>query len=284
MSNSTSELREYLARYGKALQAITRLVKTIETLEGSPIDNLFRMERLIGEVQKAASSLPSDGETKRRIDSWLATFVLRLQTSKGELKRAFGVSLESLLKEKGFELKGQYPELKTGFYTIEVDFDKAQASIWYGPKQELMTRRARLSSPEVAKQLEKFYKTLTERPLNEEGFIKRLYESYLRTLSRVGRKDGEHAPILQVLADYVFFEQDKRFYTDPKREHFKGYGRAFFSYDLYRLHQRKLLGKELSLVVATRADTVRRENFLWVPTDDKGNGTVYAYLYFREVT
>jgi len=283
MPISTSELKEHLVKSGKMLQAVTRLVKAIETLEKNHVDNVHQIERMVANLQKIATSLPSNNETRRMIEAWISECTSRLQTDKGELRRSFGISLENLLKEKGLELKGQYPELKTSFYTIEIDFDKAQASIWYGPKQELMTK-AKLSPPEVTKQLDKVHKTVTGRPLNEEGFIKRLHESYLRTLSRVGRKEGEHAPILQVLADYVFLEQDRRFYTDPKKEHFKGYGRAFFSYDLYRLHQRKLLGKELSLVVATRANTVRRENFLWVPTDDKGNGTVYAYLYFREVT
>jgi len=283
VSVSTSELRDYLTKTGKALQTAIRLVKAIETLEKSPVDNVYRIEKLVGEVQKATAGLPPDGETKRRLDDWVAGCISRLQAHKGELRRAFGVSLESLLKGQGFELKGQYPELRAGFYSIEVDFDKAQASIWYGPKQELMGK-ARLSPSEVAKQVERTHKALTNRPLNEEGFLKRLHEAYLRTLSKIGRKEGEHAPILQVLAEYVFLEQDRRFYTDPRREHFKGYSRAFFSYDLYRLPTRRLLGRELSLVVATRANTVKRENFLWVPTDDRGNGTVYSYLFFREVT
>lgn len=283
MAVPTIELRDYLAKTGKALQTVTRLVKAIETLEKSPVDNVYRIERLVGEVQKATAGLPPDGETKRKLDDWLAGCTSRLQAHKGELRRAFGVSLEGLLKEQGFELKGQYPELRAGFYGIEVDFDKAQAGIWYGPKQELMGK-ARLSPSEVAKQVERTHKALTNRSLNEEGFLKRLHEAYLRSLSKMGRKEGEHAPILQVLVEYVFLEQDRRFYTDPRREHFKGYGRAFFSYDLYRLRQRRLLGRELSLVVATRANTVRRGSFLWVPTDDRGNGTVYAYLHFREVT
>lgn len=283
MSVPTSELRDYLAKTGKALQTVTGLVKAIETLEKSPVDNVYRIEKLVGEVQKATAGLPPDGEIKKKVDGWLSACISRLQAHKGELRRVFGVSLEGLLQGQGFELKGQYPELRAGFYGIEVDFDKAQASIWYGPKQELMGK-ARLSPSEVAKQVERTHKALTNRPLNEEGFLKRLHEAYLSSLSKMGRKEGEHAPILKVLAEYVFLEQDRRFYIDPRREHFKGYGRAFFSYDLYRLRQRRLLGRELSLVVATRANTVRRENFLWVPTDDRGNGTVYAYLFFREVT
>ena len=283
MFTSTTELRDYLAKSAKVFQRVGLLIKAIEALEKSPIDNVYRIEKLVDELQKAVVSLPLDDENKRRVESWLSARSSRLQADKDELRRAFGIKLEGFLKEQGFELKGQYPQLKAGLYTIEVDFDKAQTNIWYGPKQELMGR-AKLSPSEVAKQVERTHKGLTGRPLNEESFLKKLHEAYLRTLSKMGRKEGEHAPILHVLAEYVFLEQDKKFYTDPRREHFKGYSRAFFSYDLYRLRQRRLLGKELSLVVATRADTVRRERFLWVPTDDKGNGTVYAYLYFREVT
>lgn len=283
MSISTSELKEHLVESGKTLQTVTRLVKAIETLEKDRINNVQQIEKLVGNLQKVVPSIPAGSQTRQMVEAWLSDCVSHLQSDKGEVRRNFGVALENMLKGKGLELKGQYPELKTGFYTIELDFDKSQADIWYGPKQEFMAK-ARLSPAEVAKQLERIGKALTGRPFREETFLKRLYESYLRALSRIGRKEGEHAPILQVLADYVFLAQDRRFYTDPRKEHFKGYGRAFFSYDLYRLRQRKLLGKELSLVVATRANTVRRESFLWVPMDDKGKGEVYAYLYFKEVT
>ncbi len=240
MAISTSDLRA-LIKSGQMLQSITKLVKTIETLEENPAGNMRRIEKYLGDMQKVTASLPSSSETRQMVESWLSRYLDRLNTRKEEIQHTFGAELESVLKAKGFELKGQYPELKAGFYTLEVDFTKGEITIWYGHKQEIMGKAPVLPS-DVAKQMDRIDKELRGRPLKEDVFIKRLHEAYLRVLSKMGNKEGEHVPILEVLAEYVFLEQDKRFFTDPRKEFFKGYSRAFFSYDLYRLKQRRLLG------------------------------------------
>ncbi|HXG41128.1 MAG TPA: hypothetical protein VNL95_00145 [Dehalococcoidia bacterium] len=282
MSHPTQELVRWLTKTPQDLRRVARLLREIETTEKGPLDDVQRIEKMVSELQKLIAGLAKWGDVITELNQWVEDYRARLEDRKRELKRGFGARLEALLKEQGFELKGLYPELKAGFYTIEVNFDRWQATIWYGPKQELMDR-CKLSASMVAKHLELVHKDLTGRPIDEEAFLKKLHDAYLRALSRLGRKEGEQAPILQVLSEYVFLNQDKRFYTDPRKEHFKGYGRAHFSYDLFRLKQRRLLGWELSLVVATRANTISRERFLWVPTDEKGDGTAFAYLQFREV-
>jgi hypothetical protein len=282
MSLPTSELRGFLAESAKALRTLNRLVMEIEALEKAPVDNVYQIEEQISKVRKLLASFPPDGEIRRKVESWLSDRTSRLQCDKDELKRVFGIKLESALAERGLKLEGHYPDLKAGFYIIETDFDKGQATIWYGPKQEQISK-TNLSASEVAKQVERIGKALTDREFDEEGFLKRLHEAYLCVASRMGLKEGDRVPILQLLLEYVFLEQDRRFRADPKKEYFKGYGRVFFSYDLYRLQRRRWQDKELCLVVAARADTVKRESFLWVPDDDKGNGTIYAYLYFRKV-
>lgn len=281
MGISTTQLKELLSKSVINIQEIVRSIKKIEVWEKDRYNNVYFIEKTINDLKNKLNTISASNDTRVIIENWLNEYCTRLESDKSELKRKFGIALENILKEKGIELKGQYPELKAGFYTIEVDFEKSKATIWYGPKQENMAQ-SRLSATEVAKQLENVDKILSQRTFNEEYFVKQIYESYKRTISRTGQKEGEYAPILQVLVDYVFLTQDKRFYTDPQKEYFKGYGRALFSYDLYRLHHRRILDKELSLVVATRANTLKRDSFLWVPTDDKGNGTVYSYIYFRE--
>lgn len=43
-----SELRDYLAKTGKALHTVTRLVKAIDAVEKSPVDNGYSIEKLVG--------------------------------------------------------------------------------------------------------------------------------------------------------------------------------------------------------------------------------------------
>ena len=48
--------------------------------------------------------------------------------------------------------------------------------------------------------------------------------------------------------------------------------------------KRKIGNYEMSLVIATRAYTRRKSDFLWVPSNEKGDGTYISHLKFREVS
>lgn len=282
MSISISDLKDDLLKYSKALQKITKLVKLLEKLESNPVDNVYDIEKTIGKIDKALIDLPSDNEIKRMLDAWISERMSRLQTDKEKNKRDFGRKLQSLLLEKGYELTGNYPNLRASLYTIELDFDTARAVIWYGPKEELLAK-SKLQPEVITKQIEEIDKTLNDRPQNNDDFLDKLYRSYQYVLFKLGKKDKDYAPILNILTEYILLIQDRSFLTDPKKENLTGYGRAYFSYDIYRLGTRRFGNKELSLSIATRSHTHRRRDFLWIPRDDKGNGDRYAHLYFREV-
>ena len=282
MSISTSELMDYLRKSNKAQQTIGKLIRSIERLETNAVDNAHDIGKALGKVQEAFAVLP-DGETKTMINRWKSELTDRLEAYVVDNKRAFGTSLESLLKEKGVQLSGNYPLLKAGIYTIELDFDKAVALIWYGPKEELMAR-SKLSATAVAKQLEYVDESLTKRLFDASSFLEHVYKAYQTVISRIGGKQGDHIPILNVLIECVFSHQNKSFAIDPRKENFKEYGRAYFSYDLYKVGKGVVFNRELLLVPATRATAVKRENYLWVPSDTDGNGDRCAYLFFRSDT
>lgn len=281
MSISTRELVDYLRQSNKAYQTIAKLIKSIERLEANAVDNAHEIGKMVRRLQETLAVLP-DGETKTSVTRWKCDVADRVQAYVTENRRAFGISLESLLKERGFQLSGNYPLLKAGIYTIELDFDKAVALIWYGPKEELMAH-TRLSPTTVVKQLEQVDESLKKPTFDANSFPERVYRAYNTVLSRIGGQQGDHVPILSVLTEYVFSQQNKSFVIDPKKENFKGCGRAYFSYDLYKAGKVMVFNQELLLVPATRATAGKRENFLWVPRDNNGNGDRCAYLFFRKV-
>ena len=190
------------------------------------------------------------------------------------------VHCQRLLADRGWKLQGHMPDLKVAFYIVEVDDAKGEVAIWFGPKQERLAR-ARLSPDDAAKRLGQVHKEMVERPLDEQQFIKHLHSAYEMVLTRRDLRAGDRAPIVEVLAHVSLLLQDRKFQADPRREHFRGYSRAHFAYDLYRLKQRRLLDRELVLGTATRAFTANRRDFIWVPTDQSGNGTVYAHVLFK---
>jgi len=278
---STGELIDYLRKSSKAQQTIAKLIKSIEKLETNAVDNAHEIGKALRKIQEPFAVLP-DSEAKTMIDRWKSELADNLEAYVVENKRTFGINLESLLKEKGLQLSGNYPLLKAGIYTIELDFDKAVALIWYGPKEELMAR-SKLSTNAIAKQLEQVDESLTKRTLDVSSFLKNLNNAYKTVILRRGGKQGDHIPILNVLMEYVFSHQNKSFVIDPKKDNFKEYGRAYFSYDLYKVGKGIVFNQELLLVPATRATAVKRESYLWVPSDTDGNGDRCAYLFFRNV-
>jgi len=77
-----------------------------------------------------------------------------------------------------------------------------------------------------------------------------------------------------------------KFRENPRKDYYKSYNRADFSYDLYRIKEyqsKNTLQYNLCLRVATREFTKQRYNFLWVPDNESDKGTTYSHLYFKEV-
>jgi len=180
-----------------------------------------------------------------------------------DYKQTFGRELESELKKIGFDLRGQYPLLRTMFYVLVVDFENSKVGIWYGPEQEKLASR-KLSALDVVKELQKQHKLITERDFTDEAFI--------RTLHGVV---GEYASIPDIVLEYAV---KTSYGTKTKKT-----VRAYLSYDLYRLSKRTVDDMELSLVTATRAHTLRKSDSLWIPMDTSGRGMYISHIRFRRL-
>ena len=77
--------------------------------------------------------------------------------------------------------------------------------------------------------------------------------------------------------------QNNKFKTNPRKEFYTDYTRFLFSYDLYKLKKRRVQNNELTLIIATRAYTKKYSDFIWVPTNEKGDGNYISHIKFREI-
>lgn len=196
-------------------------------------------------------------------------------------KEAFGKALEEELKQIGFKLEGHYPLLKTSFYTLEVNFEKGTVTIWYGPRQERL-KVCGFSSKKIAQRLSDLHNSITKREFNDKAFLLKLYEACKTVAYEEKKNIGAPLPIVKVLLEYVSLVQDDKFKVCSVKENYTSY-RPFFSYDLYRLKERKIGEYELELITATRAYTRKRKDFLWIPMNDKGGGSYISHIRFRGV-
>ncbi len=164
-----------------------------------------------------------------------------------DIRQTFGREIEKELAKIGFDLKGHYPLLTTGIYTLNVDLDQTKVGIWYGPEQEKLGT-CRLSAEDVVRKLTELNTKITAPRFDDNEFLRILREA-------AGDKDRVLIP------DLVTFLADRNVYDTKTKKTI----RTFLSYDLYRLSKRTVDGIEISLVTATRAYTQRKSDFLWVP-------------------
>jgi len=277
------QLIRELQEQQKKTQTIIKLLREISRLDQNRNENLLKIKQRIKKLNNMVKSFKPRETSIRDLTNWISQYeTTEIKHAEEKIRKQFGVELEKELGKLGLSLSGQYPELRAGLFTIELDFDQLKVTLWYGPKQERLVQHP-LSVSKIASQIEKEKQKLGSQ-LPEEQLLEKLREAYHRAS---GMKHGEPAPIIKVLAELSYLLQSPRFLQDPKRENYRSYSRADFSYDLFRIRKfqsNTLFPSKLRLIVATRAHTRGRSNFLWVPDDENGRGTTYSHLQIEEGT
>jgi len=258
----------------KTFQSINKLLRELSRLDENSNENLPRIRQAISTLRDVANSVQMVEASAHNLTKWISQYELEVKKAEEEIKKQFGAELEKELEKLGLSLSGQYPELKAGLFTIELDFNQWKATLWYGPKQEHLVQ-CPLSVSKIVSRLEKERQQLGSQ-LPENQLLEKIGEAYYRA---VDMKRGEDTPIIRVLAELSYLLQSTRFLQDPKCEHYKSYSRADFSYDLFRIRK---FQSRIHLTTATRTHTKRRSDFLWVPDDENGKGTTYSHLRFEE--
>ena len=280
MSDLLKELRADVKGVERRSSNIGKLLAQFERLRAQPGDNAYGMDDVLKRITKIASDYHSE-EIGKRLKAWTDRTSAEISTLKERFRHEFGRRLHTLLESQGFALTGRYPDLKVKFYTIHVDFPNGTASLAFG--HELMKSKIPLSAEEIARSVEHAERSLN-RPFDAPQFINKLFEAYRRVCRIRDLPSGEKAPIIEVLHQLVLLTQPPQFRADPAKEHYRGYGRTHFGYDLYRLRlsgARTTENGQVGLLTATFDATRNRENFIWVPDNERGDGTTYSLLFFK---
>ena len=272
-----------LSREEANIRNIRKAIRAIERYtENEPSNNIYKIKQEIERVEKILKQTRLTDFVEEDVEQRIQPVKSKMPEWEEQAQKSFGKRLEDALRLVNFELSGHYPLLKVMFYTLEVKLEAGSVVIWYGPEQERLD--ACKPIPEVvAKKLAANHKKITGRDLDDETFLLNLFKAYKAAVHRSEKKIGDSIPVSDILLEYALLIQGKRFRTNPVKSSYKEYGRVFFSYDLYQLKERVVGGHELSLVTATRAYTRRRAGFLWVPSNERGDGTYISHVRFREV-
>jgi len=275
-----------LTKEERIIRCIKNSLKKLEKSELNSLGDVFKLKKELDSIDKYLNQAKLNDLIKKDILELINRRKAEIHELEGKLRRKFGHDLDLALQEveKGFRLRGHYPELRVMFYTLELKLENSGGVvIWYGPKQE---RLALVKPPEpqkIAQKLKTLHESITKRKFDEKEVLTKLFEAYKIAAYREKKNFGDLVPINKVLLDLALLVQDSKFMTDPTKKNYKDYGRVYFSYDLFRLKERRINDYEVQLVTATRAYTQRRRNFLWIPSNDEGGGGYYSHIRFRRL-
>lgn len=273
MKEIIDNIKSLIKNLDKVLKLLTKYNKSKENL----LDNAYLAEKNLTEITKLADVLPPF-PIKTSILNLINDEKEILEKAKDDFRFSFGEKLSDLFKKDGKAIRGQYPTLRVGMYTIKLNFEFGEAQLFFGPEVEKIKSKIPLNPTSIYDSIIKFDKELNNEKIDPVELFKDLTEAYKRRLLLTGKIIGEKLPIIEVLNEFVFIKQPQKFFNDPKKENYRDYPRIKLSYLLYILRKSNNAVKGLKFYVATFDATGDKKNSIWIPDNDEGDGTYYSYI------
>ena len=281
--NAEEDYLKTLSKDGANIKNILKYISTIDKLiENDPLNNFHKIKKNMIGIEKTLKQSRLDGFIKESIEQHFQPIKAKIPEWEDCVHKSFGQKLEEALQQSGFELEGHYPNLKVLFYTLEVNLDNNTVAIWFGPLQEKL-KTCKLIPEDIVKELKDNHNKITQQRYDDKTFSSYLYEAYKIASYRNELKIGDQIKIRDILSEFAFLIQDNTFKTNPIKNRYKDYGSVFFAYDLYKLKERNIENHELNMITATRAFTAKRSDFLWIPSNENGDGNYVSHIKFREL-
>ena len=271
---------ELLVRAGKKM---LRTMSEYAVLKENRIENAYMLERKIMAISTQAEDLPPS-DLKESLKAWVDEQRKDIEQSKEEIKFQFGNRLRGLFKKDGIDVRGQYPLLRLGIYTIKLNFELGEATLYFGPEIEQIRARVPLQAEVIHDMVLKHRQEIAVEDAELNPMARDMQIAYERCTRRSGKAYGERILIMDVLQEYVFLKQSKKFTADASRQNFREYPRSKMSFMLYRLRECGDAVRGMHLHVATFDATIDKTKALWIPDGEEGAGTHYEYISFERTS
>lgn len=263
----------------KNLQALEKMLAGYEKNRSLTGISPYARERDLTKISELAGVLP-EFEAKKSLHTWLENEKKAVETAKDDFRFNFGQDLKKLCAIEGFPVRGQYPLLRVGIYTLKLNFEFGRAELFFGPEIEKVKAGLPLEPAALTEFIQNHHRELNSDNFDPAGFGRELRDAYCKKIGTAGKSSAEKIPILEAFREMVLGRQKPQFLADPRKENFREYPRVLFAFELYRLRQADVPGLGLHLFTATFDATADRLAALWVPDNDTGDGTYYSHLAF----
>lgn len=276
------EILKDLKSLVKSSNKIVKLLNDHCKIRSEPVDNAYILEKNLQTIEKHLPELVAK-ELVKDLTEWLVEEKKKIDGFKEEFRIKFGQELSALFARAGKKIRGQYPVLRVGLYTLKIDFQFGSVALFFGPEVEKIKSKIPLQSATVFETVKRFDDDLQTHKMTVTEIYETLHQAYKRRLVLTGQSFGEKVLIVKVLNEFVLLRQSKKFLIDPQKSNFREYPRVILSYLMYFLKRSEFFEKNIRLYVATFDATVDKMNALWIPENDEGEGTHYSHISFEKI-
>jgi hypothetical protein len=260
--------------------SLIKLLRVYEKARSQAVDNAVILEKKIRGIEEIASNL-SNRELKSVLESWLHAEKESITKLKEEFRFQFGKQLNALFAQDGVKIRGQYPLLRIGLFTLKLNFEFGEGTLFFGPEIEKIKSKIPLQPKVIYDAVKQCARDMEAEPFDPEMLCADLYAAYQRCLTFSNKSCGDKVLITDVLREFVFLKQPKQFMIDASKANFREYSRVKLGHMLYRLNRSNIEACGMRLHVATFDATVNKLRSFWVPENEEGEGTHYEYMSFE---
>ena len=259
---------------------MVKSLQAYEKISTQAVENAYVLERKITEIEKTIA-LISANAVPHELNAWIQSEKAMISKLKDDFRFQLGQQLKSMFEKDGLKIRGQYPLLRIGLFTLKLNFEFGEAILFYGPEVEKLRSRIPLQPQAIGDVVRQYARDMRGERFDEKKVSGELYAAYERCLKLLAKPIGEKVRITEVLKEYVFLTQPKQFNVDPSKGHYREYSRLKLSYMLYRLKLADIDAHGMRLYVATFDSTVDKLRSFWIPDNEEGEGTHYEYISFE---
>jgi len=240
----------------KAPKTLASLRKTRKSLQ--------RIEKMIVPIEEE--------NIRKNFYNWFEKEKKNLDSLESRIQSTFPERLYNELYSYNLKLEGHIPNLKTGYYVLNINFNNNQCKIYYGPDKELIAK-LKINAEQIANYIVQHKNDLEKSYESYDNLINHLEKAYSNVTQKFDKTLDKKAPIIEVMHEIA----KEKAITDTQKKPPK-YGRIQFSYDLSRLLRNPSDQIRIKLSTATRAQARSRKNYLWIPKNERGDGAIYSHI------
>ncbi|MEO0094481.1 MAG: hypothetical protein ABIL46_03590 [candidate division WOR-3 bacterium] len=275
------EIIEGLKLLNKRLNRVIKLLNAYSRLKDKAVENVYLLERRLNEISKEADNLP-DFEMKNSLIVWLNSEKSAVDKIKEDFRFSLAERIKELFQKENWIIKGQYPILRIGLYTLSLNFEFGEATLYFGPEIEKIKSKIALEPETIYQTIKKFDEGLKRMKFDPKEFYLDLQKSYKKCILLLNKPHGEKVYLTEVLSEYVILKQPSQFFADPKKSNFREFPRINLSYWLYLFKKSEYAQKGIHFYIATFDATTDKMHAIWIPDNEEGEGTYYSYVSFAE--